>query len=104
MENVGGSMAISFLLRLDFRREIFISNLSPYLLQLISTIQSRKQESCIQPGDLSEDYLKRCLERKGGLQKDTIRSFREKWGKCGKKQVKKIKKKLDNFLCPRQKE
>ena len=36
---------------------------------------------------LSEDYLKRCFERKGGHPKGTISSFREEWGRKGKKEV-----------------
>ena len=38
-------------------------------------------------GWLSESYLTRCLERKGGEEKGTVKSFRSKWAREGVREV-----------------
>ena len=60
-----------------------------YFVQIVSAIKLRKSDLSITvPSDwLSEKYLSKSLERKGGWPKGTVSSFREKWGSEGKKQV-----------------
>ena len=58
-----------------------------YCLQLISTVQSRLGVVWVDPDYLSEDFLVRCLERKGGHPKGTVASYRDMWGVKGRKKV-----------------
>ena len=55
---------------------------------MVSAIQSRKAELARIPSTwLSEDFLKRCLERREGLDKGSISSYRDQWGRKGKREV-----------------
>ena len=64
-----------------------IRDIQNYSLQLISTLQSRLGEVWVDSDYLSEDYLVRCLERKGGHPKGTVASYRDLWGVRGRKKV-----------------
>ena len=56
---------------------------------MVNDIKTRKSEtvSRIPTTWMSEDYLQRCFERKGGVPKGTITTFREQWGRKGKPEV-----------------
>ena len=64
-----------------------IRDIQNYSLQLISTVQSRLGKVWVDSDYLSEDYLVRCLERKGGHPKGTVASYRDLWGVRGRKKV-----------------
>ena len=99
MEKEGDSLATSSPQRLLSTSQRFIPYSFTFNIiklnnfQLVSDIQTRKSEASpplIPKSWISEDFIVRCFERKGGIGKGKVSTHREDWGREGVKEVSKI--------------